>query len=187
MTPTGSLFLDPNVLEMGLFRKTTVGMIHHRKVSGAQYFTCYADASSVRHGPVTFSCVRPKLKSGVWPSRLRDGRCFFLKSSYLLAMRSWCENHRGGSYKPSFWPWPIPDGDSFKSRTSGFSSPPRSSLPYSLSSSLSLSLFAPSKRLSPSRKVVTDDVIRRCGTDQPIRSQTRPGASCCMASVFEAH
>eukprot|EP00190_Bangiopsis_sp_CCMP1999_P002900 CAMPEP_0198736522 /NCGR_PEP_ID=MMETSP1475-20131203/66274_1 /TAXON_ID= ORGANISM="Unidentified sp., Strain CCMP1999" /NCGR_SAMPLE_ID=MMETSP1475 /ASSEMBLY_ACC=CAM_ASM_001111 /LENGTH=107 /DNA_ID=CAMNT_0044500343 /DNA_START=68 /DNA_END=391 /DNA_ORIENTATION=- len=50
------------------------------------------------------------------------------KSSYLLAMRAWCENHHGGIYKPMFWPWPVPSDDSkhfrsLQSDASGFENP----------------------------------------------------------------
>lgn len=47
------------------------------------------------------------------------------KASYLLAMRSWCNRHDNGSYKPNFWDWPFsaddrrrwPDAVSKKART----------------------------------------------------------------------
>lgn len=34
------------------------------------------------------------------------------KSSYLLAMRSWCKRHDKGAYKPPFWEWPVTEEDS---------------------------------------------------------------------------
>lgn len=33
------------------------------------------------------------------------------KSSYLLAMKSWCKKHEDGSYDPPFWKWPISNDD----------------------------------------------------------------------------
>eukprot|EP00189_Rhodosorus_marinus_P009142 CAMPEP_0184754330 /NCGR_PEP_ID=MMETSP0315-20130426/44565_1 /TAXON_ID=101924 /ORGANISM="Rhodosorus marinus, Strain UTEX LB 2760" /LENGTH=800 /DNA_ID=CAMNT_0027233747 /DNA_START=206 /DNA_END=2605 /DNA_ORIENTATION=+ len=61
LTSDGTMFLDPNTLESGLFRRVPMSMFYHRK------------------------------------------------SSYLLALRAWCENHHRGLYKPDFWPWPISD------------------------------------------------------------------------------
>mmetsp|Transcript_20313 Transcript_20313/g.81925 ORF Transcript_20313/g.81925 Transcript_20313/m.81925 type:complete len:117 (+) Transcript_20313:2591-2941(+) len=51
------------------------------------------------------------------PNALESGLCrrvpmsmfYHRKSSYLLALRAWCENHHRGLYKPDFWPWPISD------------------------------------------------------------------------------
>lgn len=47
------------------------------------------------------------------------------KSSYLLAMKSWCNRHDSGAYKPPFWKWPVaaddtrrfPDADRVNSGT----------------------------------------------------------------------
>lgn len=33
------------------------------------------------------------------------------KSSYLLAMRSWCNRHENGAYNPPFWDWPFSADD----------------------------------------------------------------------------
>ncbi len=34
------------------------------------------------------------------------------KSSYLLAMKSWCRKHENGAYNPPFWKWPVSNDDS---------------------------------------------------------------------------
>ncbi|CAN8072398.1 unnamed protein product [Agarophyton chilense] len=33
------------------------------------------------------------------------------KASYLLAMRSWCNRHESGAYRPQFWNWPFSSDD----------------------------------------------------------------------------